>query len=242
MTPIGDEILMAYVDGELDPAAREEVERAIATDPATKERVERERRLRNRIAGHYAPVADEPIPERLTALLTGAADNVVSLESARARRAPTRWQAVTALAATLVLGLFVGTMLSRGGAEPVAFADGAMVARGELAEALESRLAADPASGGTRVGVSFAANDDRFCRTFESTELSGLACRGGEGWEIVMAAAPAGAAAGEYRQASSAGSPLVLEAAQNMIAGEPLDAEGERRARALGWRNPGARD
>lgn len=204
--------------------------------------MERERRLRTRIAAHYAPVADEPVPERLSALLTGATDNIVSLDSARPRRVPSAWQAVTALAATLVLGLFLGTMLPRGGAEPVSFADGAMVARGELGEALESRLAADGVAGGTRMGVSFTANDGRFCRTFDSTAVSGLACRSGEGWEIVMAAAPAGAAAGEYRQASSAGSSLVLEAAQNMMAGEPLDAEGERRARALGWRNPGARD
>jgi len=242
MNRIGEETLMAYVDGELGGLRREEVERVLAVDPELRSRVESELRLRARIAGHYAPVADEPVPERLTALLAGP--NVVDLHSARARRARPLWQTLTALAATLILGLSVGTMLPRddGGGGPVAFADGLMVAQGELADALETRLAADRPADGTRIGVSFAASDGRLCRTFDGPALSGLACRGDSGWQIAAAAAPGAGQAGQYRQASTAGHPLVLAAAQEMMAGEPLDAEGERRARERGWRNPPARD
>jgi hypothetical protein len=241
MNIIGEDTLMAYVDGELGALRREEVERALAGDPELRARVERERSLRERIAGHYAPVADEPVPERFEALVTRA--NVVDFAAARARQARPAWQALTALAATLVLGLALGTMLPGDGDGPVGFADGSLVARGELAEALEARLASEPQAAGPRIGLSFASADGRYCRTFDSSRLSGLACRGGEGWEVVAAAAagsPAGG--GEFRQASSAGNPLVLAAAQEMMAGEPFDAEAERRARDLRWRNPQRRD
>ena len=240
MNRIDEETLMAYVDGELSGVRRHEVERAIADDPHLQARVGSERRLRDRLSGHYGPVADEPVPERLAALV--ARSNVVDFQAVHAQRARPLWQSLTALAATLVAGIAAGTMLTRGGnGGPVAFADGAMIARGDLAEALDARLAADGARDGPRIGLSFAAADGRYCRTFETAALSGLACRGGQGWQVMAAAAPAGGQGGQFRQAS-AGNPLVLQAAQEMIAGEPLDAESERRARERGWRNPPAAD
>ena len=239
MNRIGEETLMAYVDGELSAIRRHEVERAIAGDPELQARVESERSLRDRLAGHYGPVADEPVPERLAARVAGS--NVVDFQAAHAQRGRPLWQSLTALAATLVAGIAAGTMLTRGDGGPVAFADGEMIARGDLAEALDTRLAADGARDGPRIGLSFAAADGRYCRTFDMATLSGLACRGGQGWQVMAAAAPAGGQGGQFRQAS-AGSPLVLQAAQEMIAGEPLDAESERRARGRGWRNPPAAD
>lgn len=233
---LDDETLIAFADGELDAPRRRAVEAALAADPLLREQLERQQRLRARIAAHYAPVADEPVPERLSALLSGGAEenNVVSLADARAKRARPMWQTLTALAATLVLGLFAGSLVPRGSG-PVAVENGAMVARGNLAEALETQLASTQAGAGTRIGVSFAAADGRFCRTFEAPALAGLACRGEDGWQLVTTAAPAGGAAeGGYRQASS-GSRLVLEAAQEMMAGDPLDAEAERRASEAGW-------
>lgn len=239
MNRIDEEILMAYVDGELSGIRREEVERAIADDPGLQARVESGRRLRDRLAGYYGPVADEPVPERLAALL--AASNVVDYRAAHVTRGRPLWQSITALAATLVAGIAAGTMLTRGDGGPVAFADGAMIARGDLAEALDVRLAADGARDGPRIGLSFATADGRYCRTFDTTALSGLACRGSRGWQVIAATAPAGGQGRQFRQAS-AGSPLVLQAVQEVISGEPLDAESERRARERGWRNPPAAD
>lgn len=241
MTPIGDETLNAYADGELSGLPLDEIERALAADPELRARLAVQQRLRARLAAHYGPVREEPVPERFTALLAPATGKVVDLAAERARRPRPVWQALTALAATLVLGLVAGSMLPRSDDGPVAMAQGGLVARGELAEALETRLASDRGEG-PRIGVSFAAADGRFCRTFEAPALSGLACRGGEGWHLVATAVPAAGQDGEFRQASSAGSPLVLEAAQTLMAGEPLDADGERRARESGWRNSQARD
>jgi hypothetical protein len=241
MMTIGDETLIAFADGELTGIRRAELERALAGDPELRARLERQQRLRALIAGHYAPVEDEPVPDRFTALLAvPAEDNVVDFAAAKQRRARPLWQSLTALAATLVLGLIAGQMLPGGEGGPVAMEGGTMVARGDLADALDRRLAGDQ-GGETRIGVSFAAADGRFCRTFDGAEMSGLACRGDAGWQLVATAPGSGAAGAEYRQASS-GNALVLGAAQEMMAGEPLDAAGERRARDTGWRNSPGRD
>ena len=55
-----------------------------------------------------------------------------------------------------------------------------------------------------------------------------------------MMTAPSGdGGASQYRQA---GSSVVLQAAQEMMAGAPLDAEAERTAMQAGWNNSAAGD
>lgn len=244
MIKIADETLIAYADGELHGARREALERALAGQPELRRRLAAQQQLRSRIAGHYAPVAEEPVPDRFAAMIRQSAagnDNqagIVDLAAARAKRRPlAAWRNLAALAATFVFALVLGQAMPPlvGGSDrsgPVAVADGSLVASGALEAALDGQLAADP--GETRIGISFAAADGRFCRTFDGAAMSGLACRGGADWQIV-ATAPGSPASGEYRQAAS-GSALILGAAQEMMAGEPLDAEGERRARDAGWR------
>jgi hypothetical protein len=232
---MNDDMLMAFVDGELDDLSRARVERAIAEDPALKARLAAQQRLRARLAAHYAPAAAEEVPERLRALLESEAP-VADLAAARARRARPLWQNFAALAATLVLGLAVGRTLLAPGGGPVGVEGGVMVARGALADALDSQLASAQApDAATRIGVSFAAADGRLCRTFDGAAAAGLACRGDHGWQLMMTTAGAGGQRSQYRQAGS-GDPLVLQAAQEIMAGEPLDEAGERRARDSGWR------
>lgn len=235
MIKVSDEMLMAYVDGELSPDERDAVERALAGSPALRAEVERQRALRGALAAHYAPVADEAVPERLRAMLAQGSAPVVDLAEARARRR-TRFALphFAAMAASLALGLFAGQLaLSPGG--PVAVEGGAMLARGALAETLETRLASAQAPGAdTRIGLSFADRDGRMCRTFEAPALSGIACREPEGWVLAMTAEGRAGPAADYRQASA---PLVMEQAQAMMAGDPLDAAGEAQAKARGWRS-----
>src|SRR3546814_3624381 len=98
---ITDEMLVAVSGGELDPAVHAYVERAIVADPELGRKVEAHRRLRQTLTHHFGPIADEPVPEHLKALLTGqdsgAPGAVVSLASVRARRveeaeAKRRWR------------------------------------------------------------------------------------------------------------------------------------------------------
>lgn len=229
---ITDERLMAWLDDELDAAAREEVEAALAADAGLRDRLETQRQLRDRLTARYNPVADEDVPAHLRAMLE---PKIVDLGAERARRTRPIWQSVAAIAAALVLGIAIGRATLDGGG-PVAVENGVMIARGSLATVLDTQLASAQAPDAeTRIGVSFAGTDGRLCRTFEDAALSGLACHDARGWQVVVAAPGSPAQRSDYRQAGS-GSPLALQAAQEMMAGEPLGAEAERRARDSGWR------
>lgn len=62
---ITDADLHAYVDGQLDQERRREVERYLDGHPEEHERVLRYQALNAALRMRYAPVADEPVPERL---------------------------------------------------------------------------------------------------------------------------------------------------------------------------------
>jgi hypothetical protein len=119
---------------------------------------------------------------------------------------------------------------------PLATSGGALTARGELAEALSSKLAAD--AGPVKVSLTMRSADGRYCRTFESRtdHLAGLACRQDGGWatQVVTAWTPP-ADAPAYRMAASE-TPAPVLAAVDQLGGQTLDAAQERAARDRGWR------
>ncbi|HEX6374856.1 MAG TPA: zf-HC2 domain-containing protein [Allosphingosinicella sp.] len=235
MSKVTDEMLTAFADGELSAEDRAAVEAALAEDAELRQALRVQQALRARLNAHYDPIADEPLPTRLETLLaTGEGAAVVDFARARERRRGFAWPQVAAMAASLAAGVLVGQFATGPASGPVAVEGGVMLARGGLAEILETRLAsAQPAGVETRIGLSFADSAGRLCRAFDTPGLSGIACKEPAGWRLVMTVAGAGAATSEYRQA---GSPLVMEQAQAMMAGAPLDAAAERRARDRGWR------
>lgn len=233
---VTDEMLMAYVDGELDADMAAAVEAAAAGDADVAARLAQHRMLAGAVSGAFADIADEPVPQRLTALL-GDDNKVVSLDAARARRLAPAWSRWGTIAAGIAAGLVVGLTLPRGEAPLVG---GDMRANGQLASALDSQLASAPVEGAlVKVGLSFKAQDQRYCRTFTVTKgegPAGLACRDGDGWTVRMAVAREAGPAGDYRTAGGETPAEVLEAAQALMTGEPLDATAEAAARAKGWR------
>lgn len=251
-----DETLMAYVDHELDAAASREIEAAMAADAELAARVARQRALRGVLRGAFDGVLDEPVPERLRAALRGdtAATppatqdtaNVVPITAAASRRRiASRWGQWGMLAASLLLGVWLGrSQFAAPTDAPWAHAeDGRLVARAELAQALASQLASQQAGDArVRVGVSFVARSGDYCRSFTLTDgLAGLACMPGAGgdWQLpLLVQQPAGEAGaqGAYRQAASTTTPpAVLRAIDEQIDGTPLDAAGERDAVQRGW-------
>lgn len=227
MTPTPEQIA-AYADGQLEGAELAAVEAAVSADPALRRQVAAHRALRDRLAGHFAPIAEEPVPDRLAALLAQPATNVVNLADARARRSGLPrwiWAAGPALAASLVLAVMV---TNRSG-QSAGYADA------QLAAALDNQLVADqPASAPVRVLLSFRDRSGTYCRAFSGQAASGIACRDTSGWKLrSLGAAPAGGGT-EYRQAGS--DAAIMQAAQAMAAGPALDADQERAARSGGWR------
>jgi anti-sigma factor RsiW len=234
---IDEEKLMAFADGELQGAERDAVERALAEDPALREQLEEQSRLREALTRHYGPVAGEEVPERLLATLGASkAEGVASLSAMRERRRLIQrpaWRDFGAIAATLAVGIIAGQLIPSRGTGMIGTENGTLVAKGDLAGALETQLASAQApDAATRIGVTFPDKQGRLCRTFEAVATSGLACRTGDHWTVVVTAAPQGHAT-EYRQA---GSSLVLQAAQEMMGDVPLDAAAEKAAMAADWK------
>lgn len=241
-----EETLMAYADGELDPAARAALEAAMAADPGLAQRVARHQALRARLSAALDPVLDEPLPERLLESVRGApaqrpAAKVIPLKRPAAPR--WSWPQLGALAASLVLGALLGPLLlhppTGGGA--VITRSGQMLAGAALARALTEQLASNqPPGAPVEIGVSFRARDGGYCRSFvlrEQSALAGIACRERDAWRLeVLAQAPTSAsAAGGYRPAGTALPPSVARTLDELRAGEALDASAEAAARARGW-------
>jgi anti-sigma factor RsiW len=65
MNGVDDPILMAFLDGELEPVERARIEQALAADAGLCERLEAQRRLRARLADRYDPIVREDVPEHL---------------------------------------------------------------------------------------------------------------------------------------------------------------------------------
>jgi hypothetical protein len=251
---ISEEVLLAYVDGELDGAARSEVEAALQADPQLADQVARQRALRERLSAAYDPVLAEPIPQRLLAAAQtpAAPKKVVDLAAARSERDAARaerrpeagwgWQQWGGMAACLAIGLFIGREMLAPPADLV-LRDGRLVAQGPLDRMLTQMAAADSdAAAPNHVGLTFVSKSGDYCRTFSwgarGDASAGLACRSGSAWELRTLArnASASESTGPMRMAGSGLPEPVLRAVEAEIAGSPLDAQAERAALQSGWR------
>lgn len=223
-----DEMLMAYADGELDPLTARRVEKAIAADPALAQTVAGHRALRSRLGSAFAPVLDQPVPDHLTAMLQS---NVVAFTPKPVPQ-PRRWLSGLAIAASLVAGIAVGTQWA-GAPGPVAAGKDGLIAAGPLADALDTQLAS--ASGETRMLASFRDSKGGYCRVFAGQSFDGIACKGAEGWQLRQTQSSGAASGADYRQAGS-GNAAIMAAAQDMMAGDPLDETAEKQAISKGWK------
>src|SRR3546814_3004449 len=72
----------------------------------------------------------------------------------------------------------------------------------------------------------------RTCSAVRADSLSGIACRRDGEWRLRMTSAPEGrqADAADYRMAGA--DDLIMQSAQTMMRGDPLDSAAEQRARA----------
>jgi anti-sigma factor RsiW len=121
MATFSDETLVAFVDGELDPAQAVQVQLALIADEMLAKRVERFRYVRRALRSTYDAVVKEPVPDYLLSILNEldavAPDNLEpgSDEPAPKPSHPRKWGAPgwAALAATLALGVLLGRGFKR---------------------------------------------------------------------------------------------------------------------------------
>jgi hypothetical protein len=231
---IDDEEFFAWLDGELDPARSAAVDVLVAADPALSARAAEHLAMRDRLRGAFAPLMDAPAPDRI-----GGAP--LDLAAARSRREARRAAGVpiwASMAATLVLGLGLGTLLASGGSSgPVTVERGQLVAASSLATALDKQLASAGTGGGEpRIGLTFRDGEGAICRSFSGAAgSSGLACRKGGQWQVRGLFGHSAGGGGDYRMAAG-DSPQLAALIEQTIAGEPFDAQAERAARDKGWR------
>lgn len=241
---ISPEDLAAFADGELSGEDEARVAEAVAADAGLQRQVDAHRALKAKLGAHFAPVLDQPVPDRLTRMLTGqdnseavaTGEGVVDFTKARAQKVAERSASAPrsgawrwgggAIAASLALAVMFG--LGGGGDAPEGYA------ATQLASVLDEQLiAAQDPGGDTRILVSFRNESGELCRAFGAADASGIACRDATGWRLETLGAGSEAQQSEFRMAGSDAE--VLEAAQAMAAGAALTAEEESQAREVGW-------
>lgn len=239
--------LRTMLHGHLDPVAAEPVPESLtlmiaaaAAEDAAKD-VERDMTDAPELEAAPQPA---PQPAHVLDFAAARARRQAAAKAAQAARPPVtggqprNWRMGTAIAASLVLGLLLGSRFA--GSDVFtqgAFTErgGVLVASGALAKGLDTRLAAAENDGKSlRVLTSFRRGDGDFCRVFDGGAVAGIACKDEGRWVLERTVAGGARASGEYRQAGS-GQGDLMAAAQAMAAGEPLDAAQESAARAKGW-------
>lgn len=236
---LNDELLCAYMDGELDPEMRVRVEQALVDDTGARVRLERMRAADERLKAEIplqASQPDDPLSARIL-------DPSSSLPRARGRaRVGTRWAvAVSALAAG-ISGVVVGFVLSRS-QEPkiVPVVASVVPASTSLSGATSNELllatlengesgkAAVEGDRSVQIILTFEADDGRYCRTFGARDASGsaegVACRTAGQWQVI--AWDGTADPGENFRA--AGASELLDDVMDRLGGSPaLEVADER--------------
>lgn len=221
---------MAFAHGELAPEEAARIATALERDPELAARVARFRNVRAALRKVYDSVAEEPVPERLRALL----GDVASHEPRNISAAPARTKGVrqglgpaswAAIAIALMIGVVAGRLATPA---PFLVQKGAVLAAGaSLSRALSEKLSTDPPFDHVRLGGSFYAGEDGVCRTFTRDDVSGIACRDGEEWLIRFAVS---------RGAGPDPGVALMAMVDTMIDGAPLTPAEEAEVRVRGWR------
>ena len=249
-TPLEEETLIAFVDGELTPSEADRVAKAQARDPEVAARIEALRRTADLIKNTYAPVGEAAPPQSLIDAVTrlsqdhdAAARPAVQrraglaaqvMESIRRSLRPANvWLAPAGAAAGLALGFF---LFAGETGQPFSLDGGQTFAAGRLAAALDRQPSGESADGVTTIQLSFDAQDGRTCRSFLHEQTAGLACRQDSGWRLERLASVQGQEAHAFRTAGAAMPADLLETIDRLIEGEPLDRTEEAARIADQWR------
>jgi len=260
MVRLSDELLMAYVDGELDADTAAQVERALENDSEARATLEAFRASRRALEQAFGSAVEALVPQRpkavsgpassddwpaaaLAAVTRSSADNVLpfALRPSPQLVRQRLWAAGTGIVA-LVAGL-LGYQLGQGRAGFDEAALGAALAATPSFEAVSL-------DGGIRQVMpvaSYAMTGGGYCRELEevlrqsgtSTAYLAVACRGGDGeWRVL--AKIADGTAGGFQSHSAGGEPSTGRTLLRAVLADarPLDHASEAELIRQGWRTP----
>jgi hypothetical protein len=250
---ITDELLVAYVDDELDPAQRELVSSVLAINPALCRRAEEMRLSRDLLREAFPLNPDASIPEPIEAAANRLAEACARGSSPSPLAAPFRGWRKYAIATTVVLGMagsatYLARRAERTSTESNVTAltrIGPDTALHRVLESIPSAQLIDvPAEdAAVRAVLTFRARDGRFCREFEvlagSRGSTGIACRERGAWhtEVLLSAAVAPPDSNYYTPAGESDEPAVAEVVNRLIQGDPLSAQEEAHVLSSGWQD-----
>ncbi len=212
---VTDEMLMAYVDGELTAAGRKSVEKAIEDDPALAEQIamlEAVRRL-SRDAVHSDPAFQPPkgLAKKIERQVARSARASRRAASGSGRGSSFGLQAAffasVAFAVGLGAGFFGDRFLSPGAGSAIALLQDGAVA-GALSQVRMGGEQTIAGLGNFRAIASFRDAEGSFCREFELDTIGGkaivaVACNADGRWDTRFATVADAAGAQQYTPASS---------------------------------------
>ena len=227
-----DEEFFAWLDGELNERDAGLVASRVAASPELSAKAQAHRRMTAGLREAFQPVLGDTVAPRFQE------SNVVDFGRTVAqppRRRSLAFPQLAAMAASLAIGLLIGSQLFDRDNSPVTVDGWSLVAAAALDRALDQRLASAPDGEGARIALTFRDKAGRICRSFTDVAASGLACRDGEQWRVRGLFPSAEGQAGDYRMAAGE-HPGLAAMIDQTIAGEPFDTAQERTALEAGWR------
>lgn len=257
MTKLTDEILMAYVDGELDEKETNDVSKAIEADPKVQKRIEIFTDSAAMLQGVYDAPLHEAVPKRLLKAIgdseSGKPPRKLFDRIADFLRMPA-WQPAYALMASFVLliGIGAGYLASEIINPNKAFSPVALNSE-KFSRGLETTASgqtfniADRALQVTPVST-FLDKSQRYCRQYEQVIIGqngekslshGIACRDASGnWHTMIYIAPhsAGKSPANSTEYITAGDEDLIDTmVSRLMASPPLAIEEEAKLINQAW-------
>ena len=246
-----DEQLSAYLDGELLPEERQEIDQAGRTDADVAARLKELQQTDEMVRRAAASIDDRPLPAAVQALLeepAGGADNVVSLAERRSARPALGWVSALAASIALVVGFGAGSQFGTDDTATSPLRMTGPVADGSpLFNVLEDGVSATDHALDDDLSVrpvaTFKAQSGQYCREFDifapDAATRAVACRTDGAWRVTIAIAgtASSGSTGTYTPATG-GTEAALDRYLNaLIDGAALGAEEEAALIRKNWQD-----
>ena len=244
---ITDETMSAFIDGELSPAEKREVEQQLAANKELAARLAHLKQADELVRRHARLIDDTPMPASVLAMLqdtpTTSTDNVVQMSAWRnsIQTLSDNAQQHLAKAACLVLavGLAGGYLLGSGSSSNGMQTDIAQTRSGSQTEflaAISSAASGESVSlpGNQQLQISFSFEDAgaRLCRHYllesPQQQREGVVCRANNEWLNVAEMTISTAAAGATYQTATSSATSIDQILDSLMVNGPLQPEQER--------------